>query len=139
MIQTNIENTALLNGLLISNKLIEINSKIFHFVWPIPKNINNIPEFNPNKILSNSLKHTVYVLNPRLKENPIFFSLIKNKTFDLSFIEELEKKGLLEVDEIKRYKDNYYKSIDMITHLLSDNVNSLDFGKKFWDVDEFKV
>jgi hypothetical protein len=139
MIQTNIENSALLNGLLISNKLIEINSKIFHFVWPIPKNLNNILEFNPNKILNNSLKHTVHVLNKRLKENPVFFSLIKNKTFDLSFIEDLENKELIDVEEIKLYKDNYYKSIDMITHLLSNKVEGLDFGKKFWDADEFKV
>jgi hypothetical protein len=140
MTQTNIEGPMLLNSSIVKNNLIEINSKVLHLLLPSVSNFKTIKEinFHPHRMMAQSLKHMVKCFKEDLIKNPIFFSLIKISTLDQSFIERFENNKTIPNEELEIYKKNYDKSLDFLCYLLSNKVDSLEFGKKLWDLQEYK-
>jgi hypothetical protein len=136
MTQTNIENAMILNSKLLSSKRLEIDSKIFHLVLPSTKILDNIPSFAQKRMLGQSLKHLVNCCKEDLIKNPVFFSLITIQTLDQIYLKRFENNETLTKEEIQFFNDNYNKSIDLICYLLSDKISGLDFGKKFWNLDD---
>ncbi len=142
MTQINTENSMILNSKLISNKVLEIDSKIFHFVLPQTSNLKVIPNFAPKKILGQSLKHLVNCCKEDLIKNPVFFSLISIETLDDGYIKRFEITETIAQEEIKLLRENYDKSIELICKLMDKKLSGLDFGKKFWsisDLDSLKL
>lgn len=132
MTKTNIENAMILNSKLLKSKNLEIDSKIFHFILPMTSNIKNLVNFYPNKLLGNSLKHMVNCCKDDLKINPVFFSIIDIQTLDYIYINRFENNETITNQELIDLKNNYSKSIDLISKLLDAKLSGLDFGKKFW-------
>lgn len=139
MTETNVEFPILLNSRLIKSNSLEIGAKILHFQLPTSSNLSNISNFTPNRLLGTSLKNMVMVINEDLKKNPVFFSFLKIRTLDKSFIDRLENNKTITIDEVEKLKYYYFKSLEKINYLMSDNVDSLDFGKQFWDVENSKL
>ena len=126
----------LLNSKLLSAKVLEIDSKILHLVLPQTKNLEIIPQFFPKRMLGQSLKHMVNCCKEDLIKNPVFFSLINTETLDEEFIKRFENNKTISEEDISKYKMNYDKSLELINRLLSDKLSGLDFGKKFWNLDD---
>ena len=135
MTQINIENPMLLNSKLLSSKKLEINSKIMHLVLPSTNNLKKV-DFFPKRLLGQSLKHMVKCFKEVLTLNPVFFSLVNIETLDPEYIHRFNNNKSISEEEIKLYTENYEKSVDLICHLLSDKVDCLDFGKKFWSLSD---
>jgi hypothetical protein len=136
MIKTNIENSFLLNSKLISNQLITINSKILHLLPPeIDFKNKQFPITQPKKLLSESLKNLVKCAKQDLIKNPIFMSYLKLNSCDLCLLDNFYNKNddLLNEDRYNEMKMDYHNTIKNITYLMSKKVDSLEFGKKFWN------
>lgn len=136
MTQVNIENAMLLNSKLLSAKILEIDSKIFHLKLPQTKNLEAVPNFLPNRMLGQSLKHMVNCCKEDLIKNPVFFSLINIDTFDNEYQHRFENNKTIPTEDLEKYKTNYTQSIMLINKLLSNKLSGLDFGKKFWSLDD---
>jgi hypothetical protein len=136
MTQVNIENAMLLNSKLLSAKILEIDSKIFHLMLPHTKNLEAVPNFLPKRMLGQSLKHMVNCCKEDLIKNPVFFSLINIDTFDKEYLHRFENNKTIPQEDIEKYKANYNQSIELINKLLSSKLSGLDFGKKFWSLED---
>ncbi len=136
MIQTNTESPMLLNSRLIGKNKIEIGSKILHLFIPITSNLKNLPEFFPQRLFSQSMKHMVKCLKDELVKNPVFFSLLKCQTFDDQFFMRFEFNKTIPKEEIDQYKKNYDTSIELVRYLMSDKIEGLEFAKKFWELND---
>lgn len=138
MTQTNIENSMILNTKIIASKKLEINSKILHFIFPTPSNLNKIPEFYPRRLLGQSLKNMVKVSKEELTKTPVFFSLADIETFDNIYLKRFENNETIPKEELEKYINNYQNSLNLVGNLLSNQVESLEFGKKFWNLRDFQ-
>lgn len=136
MTQINVENAMILNSKLIGSKKLLIDSKIFHFDLPITTNILGIENYQPKRILANSLMHMVNCCKEDLKMNPVFFSLININTLDKIFLDKFQENQSIPNEEIMSLKNNYEKSQDLIVKLLDKSISGLDFGKKFWNLSD---
>jgi hypothetical protein len=139
MTEINIENSMILNSKLLATNKLKVESKIIHLVLPSTSNIKNIPGFHPKRLLGNSLKHMVNCSKQTLEKNPVFFSLVSIETYDKSFINRFENNISIPKEENQIYGLNYDKSIDLISCLLSDKLDPLEFGKKFWSLNDLNL
>lgn len=138
MTQINIENSMILNSKLILKNRLEIDSKIIHFQLPSFKSLEKIPNFYPKKMLGSALKHMVSCCKEDLIKNPVFFSLVSIDTIDEAYQKRFINNKTITEENLKNLKENYNKSVDMITYLLNDKLSGLDFGKKFWTLEDYK-
>lgn len=139
MIKTNIENPIHLNSTLIGRGKIEIGSKILHILNPTTSNLKNIPEFFPQRLFSQSIKHMVKCLKDDLVKNPVFFSLLKSQSFDEDFLKKLEYNETIPKGEIDEYRKHYKSTLDLIVYLMSNKIEGMEFANKFWDVNDLNL
>jgi hypothetical protein len=73
-------------------------------------------------------------MREKLKINPVFFSLVNMSSFDNMYSDMFEYNNSIPLEEINSYRKNYDKNLDFIIKLLS--IDSVEFGKKIWDVEK---
>ena len=135
MTRINIEIPMILNSKLVKNKNFDNNAKILHFLFPIPENLKNIPNFNAYKMVSESFKHMILCLREDLAKNPVFFALCKIRFFEEYYIQILKEKNLLDSETMNTLY-NVDSAAKFINYLLSNKVDPYKFGATFWDIND---
>jgi hypothetical protein len=133
MTKRNIEIPMILNSKLVKKNNFELNAKVLHFLFPLPENMKNIPNFNAYKMVSESFKHMIICLREDLSKHPVFFSLCKIRYFEQFYIDILSQKNLLD-DETKSSLYSVDAAASFIDYLLSSKVDPYKFGTSIWDI-----
>jgi hypothetical protein len=143
MNEINIEIPMLLNSQLIQKELFLIDSKVLHL--QINNSSNNKIDLESNygnysyeKVFKSSFKHMINCLIPLLKKKPVFFGIVNFTTFDKKYLNEFEENNSIHHNEVNLYRKNYLDNIELIEYILSDNVDSLEMGKKIWDIKDIR-
>lgn len=136
MTRINLEHSMLLNSYIVNNQKLLINSKIIHLLMPSSSNLA-IAGFLPKKLAGQSLKNMIISMREKLKVNPVFFSLVNLSSFDKMYSDMFEYNNSIPIEEIQNYRDNYDKNLDFIVDILK--IDSLEFGKKIWNVEKDKL
>lgn len=143
MNEINIEIPMLLNSELIQKELFLIDSKIIHLELNNSSNnkieLQKDSSYSYEKVFKSAFKHMVICLFPLLKKNPVFFGIVNFTTFDKSYLDAFEESNSIHHSELNSYRKNYIENIDLIDYILSDKIDSMEVGKKLWDIKDLKI
>lgn len=152
MNEVNVEIPMLLNSDLMKKELFNINSKIIHLQFP--NTTNNFLQLNNDlgllddkkekhlsheRLFKYAFNHMVSCLIPLLKNNPVFFGIVKCETYDKDFVDEFEFNRSISKEDVIHFRKNYLETIDLINYISSEKLDSYEMGKKIWTIQDLKI